>query len=159
MLVNPYLAWPVSQGWLEGSHALPGGGPAIDYAIPYGTPLRSPDNGRVSLAQGGDSGLTVSLIRSDNSVIVLCHGSDFIVRHGDWVSALQPVMFSGNSGRSYGPHLHTYGLHARGGRWDWTRDAAAPAGGGSAPFPTPEPKPIDYTPQWASTIINIANQE
>lgn len=152
-LVNPYNRWPVTQGWTEGSHAIPGGGPAIDYGTPFGTVLLSPSDGRVSLSQGGPAGLMTTLILPNNRKIILCHGSDFLVRHGDRVEILQPLMRSGNSGRVYpapnkwnpyaGSHLHTYGLFAGGARWNWTRDATTlgiTAGGESKPIGNP-----DYT--------------
>lgn len=150
VIVNPYTKWPVSQGWREGSHAKPGGGPAIDYAAPWGSTLLAPAAGRVSLSQGSPAGLRLSLILPDNRQIILCHGSDFLVDHGEKVGLLAPVMKSGNSGlvdpmptpsNPYaGAHLHTYGLYANGVRWNWTLSAGQPAGGGDKPLPTPKPR-------------------
>lgn len=136
-LVNPFSGWDISQGWMEGSHALPGGGPAIDYAIPYGTVLLSPTDGRVSLSEGGPAGLRVVITRDDGRQIVLCHNSKFIAAHGAHVEALERLCESGNTGLVFpaptaadpqaGAHLHTFGLNADGSRWDWTLDAATPA--------------------------------
>lgn len=136
-LVNPFSEFDIPQGWLEGSHGLPGGGPAIDYAIPFGTVLRSPVGGRVSLSTDDAAGLRVAVILDDGRQIVLCHNSKFIAAHGDNVEALDELCESGNSGHvdpaptaanpHAGAHLHTFGLNADGSRWNWTLDVAGTA--------------------------------
>jgi murein DD-endopeptidase MepM/ murein hydrolase activator NlpD len=143
-LVNPFAQFDVSQGWLEGSHGLPGGGPAIDYAIPFGTVLRSPTSGRVSLSTDAAAGRRVAVILDDGRQIVLCHNSKFIAKDGDIVEALDELCESGNSGLvnppptesnpQAGSHLHTFGLNSDGSRWNWTLDAASPASLSAAPL-------------------------
>lgn len=140
-LINPYLSYRVSQGWREGTHALPGGGPAIDYALPMRTPIVAPCAGVLERGSAPAPGLNVTVHRDDGSMIVQCHLDSFgTPRTGDQVAQGQVLGYSGMTGVATGPHVHTYGLHANGARWDWTIDAAAEAaaGGEVKPFPVPK---------------------
>lgn len=79
----------------------------LDYAVPYGTPIRAINSGRVILAQH---------LYFEGGFIVIDHGlglmslylhlSDFMVKEGDEVAAGQVIASSGGSGRATGPHLH-----------------------------------------------------
>ena len=78
----------------------------IDIAVPIGTPVYAPASGVISLADDlYYSGLTVILNHGLNVNSTFLHLSEIKVSIGDKVSRGQLIGFSGNTGRSTGPHL------------------------------------------------------
>jgi murein DD-endopeptidase MepM/ murein hydrolase activator NlpD len=79
----------------------------IDIAIPEGTPVRPAAPGVVVFSgQRPGYGYTV-LVEHDNGMITLYgHNSRLAVTQGQPVDADSVIAYSGNTGRSTGPHLH-----------------------------------------------------
>lgn len=79
----------------------------IDIAISEGTPVRPATSGIVIFSgQRPGYGYTV-LVEHDNGMITLYgHNSRLAVTQGQPVDADTVIAFSGNTGRSTGPHLH-----------------------------------------------------
>jgi len=82
----------------------------IDIGAPVGTPVVAPRDGTV-LATGYSAtfGRFVRLAHPDGYISFMAHLNRVIVEDGDIVSQGQQVAYSGNTGRSTGPHLH-FGL-------------------------------------------------
>jgi murein DD-endopeptidase MepM/ murein hydrolase activator NlpD len=93
--------------------------PAWDWGIPGGTRISAVRGGQVvatyewphNCFSAGSSGCVpcgVGLTITDDAGTdwTYCHGRSLLVGQGQPVSAGTPVMLSGNSGRSTGPHLH-----------------------------------------------------
>ena len=79
----------------------------IDYAVPIGTMVYTPADGRVvSVIADSSCGKGVKLKHPDGTYTLCCHLSDTLVKVGDNVSAGCAIALSGNTGRSTGPHLH-----------------------------------------------------
>ena len=82
----------------------------IDIAAPVGTPVVASRDGTV-LAVGNSPtfGVFLRMGHADGYVSFMAHLSRVAVKVGDEVCQGDIVAFSGNTGRSTGPHLH-YGL-------------------------------------------------
>ena len=93
--------------------------PAWDFGVPVGTTIYAIHAGSVDRVSnwsgncGSDqtacidtcgNGLTV--VGTDGVRWIYCHGSRVTVSLGDQVVAGQPIMLSGNTGHSSGPHVH-----------------------------------------------------
>lgn len=79
----------------------------IDIAVPVGTPVRAIRKGRVVFA--GDHrghGFTVIVEHANGDRTLYGHNSIVRVHPGDLVGSGTVVAFSGNTGRSTGPHVH-----------------------------------------------------
>ena len=79
----------------------------VDIGIPVGTPLYSAVSGTVTDA--GNSSTAGNYVRIQNSTgwtVTFMHMDSFIVAAGDVVKQGDFVGYSGNTGRSTGPHLH-----------------------------------------------------
>ena len=84
---------------------------AIDILIPVGTPVRAVADGvviRATQTDSGDAGIWVALRHDQLGGVVTrsMHFSKNLVKLGDRVRKGQQIGFSGNTGRSSGPHLH-----------------------------------------------------
>lgn len=79
----------------------------IDIAVPVGTPVRATRRGRVvfSGARSG-YGSTVIVEHANGDRTLYGHNSIVRVQPGDLVESGTVVAFSGNTGRSTGPHVH-----------------------------------------------------
>lgn len=79
----------------------------IDIAVPVGTPVRATRKGRVVFAGPRNGYGSTVIVEHDNGDRTL-YGHNAMVRvgPGDLVETGTVVAFSGNSGRSTGPHLH-----------------------------------------------------
>ncbi len=79
----------------------------IDIAVPVGTQVRATRKGRVVFA-GTRSGYgsTVIVEHSNGDRTLYGHNSIVRVQPGDLVESGTVVAFSGNTGRSTGPHVH-----------------------------------------------------
>ncbi|MBZ9560169.1 MULTISPECIES: peptidoglycan DD-metalloendopeptidase family protein [unclassified Modicisalibacter] len=79
-----------------------------DFAMPRGTPVRAPADGRVVKAayQRGGAG-NYLVIRQDNGYKTrYMHLSKTLVKEGQRIHMGEKIALSGNTGRSTGPHLH-----------------------------------------------------
>ena len=79
----------------------------VDIAVPVGTQVYSPVNGKVTLASYSDSaGYWVKIEDEKGFVLSFMHLSSYSVSVGQEVKAGQSIALTGNSGSSTGPHLH-----------------------------------------------------
>jgi murein DD-endopeptidase MepM/ murein hydrolase activator NlpD len=79
----------------------------VDIAVPVGTPVKATRKGQVVFA--GDRrgyGFTVIVEHSNGDRTLYGHNSLVRVTPGELVESGTVVAFSGNSGRSTGPHVH-----------------------------------------------------
>ncbi len=79
----------------------------IDYAVNTGTPVKAAQGGMV-IYSGWASGYgnTVVIEHRKGVRTLYAHNSRTIVYGGQWVEQGQLIAYSGNTGRSTGPHLH-----------------------------------------------------
>jgi murein DD-endopeptidase MepM/ murein hydrolase activator NlpD len=79
----------------------------IDIAVPVGTPVRATRKGQIVFA-GPRSGYgsTVIVEHANGDRTLYGHNSVVRVQLGDLVDSGTVVAFSGNTGRSTGPHVH-----------------------------------------------------
>lgn len=124
----------------------------IDVALPVGTPLVAPADGEV-VHKSADWHALPGSAQNKNSggnVLVMKHGpKDYIVFYhlqkpshlkvGDKVERGQVVAYSGNTGRSTGPHLHMELRNSR--TWGDTRNPVPELVAPGAPEPEPEERP------------------
>jgi murein DD-endopeptidase MepM/ murein hydrolase activator NlpD len=86
----------------------------IDIGAISGTPVRAPAGGTVVQAgPNGENGITVVVDHGQDVRTLYGHLSRVAVRHGQAVDRGVVIGFSGNTGRSTGPHLH-YEVHVAG---------------------------------------------
>jgi murein DD-endopeptidase MepM/ murein hydrolase activator NlpD len=79
----------------------------IDIAVPVGTPVRSVRNGRVVFAgERSGYGSTVIIEHANGDRTLYGHNALIRVHPNELVDAGTVVAFSGNTGRSTGPHVH-----------------------------------------------------
>ncbi|PGH49727.1 hypothetical protein CRI70_16405 [Streptomyces sp. Ru87] len=94
-------AYGIPGSWIAGHHT------GVDFAVPVGTPVRSIGPGEVIQAgPAGDYGLTVTVRLEDGHHVLFAHLSKIVVRQGSKVGPNELLGYSGNTGRSSGPHLH-----------------------------------------------------
>ncbi len=80
---------------------------AIDYAAPYGTPVRAVGDGTViSAGWNGSFGNFTSVHHNDTYTTNYAHQSRIIVRRGQKVKQGEVIGYVGSTGLSTGPHLH-----------------------------------------------------
>ena len=98
--------------------------PAWDWGIPNDTPIYNMRGGTVaSISNDGRNwfdagcgpesgcsrcGIGVTILDDDGHRWTYCHATNLtdIIQPGAYIAAGQQLMWSGNTGRSYGPHLH-----------------------------------------------------
>lgn len=80
----------------------------IDIAYPEGTKLKAVEEGTIHLADYGsvNSGKTVFIDTADGHKVIYGHLSRFNVSEGDHVNAGDIIAESGDTGHSFGAHLH-----------------------------------------------------
>jgi hypothetical protein len=80
----------------------------VDFALPMRTPLYAVTDGKILLARRDQfGGLYIDLVMADdNHRARYVHLDTFVAREGQTVKAGDLIGFSGNSGKSIGPHLH-----------------------------------------------------
>lgn len=79
----------------------------VDLSVPVGTPVRAVARGRVRRAsEDGVNGRVLVLDHGHGVSTAYCHNSELRVRAGQWVERGELIAYSGNTGRSTGPHLH-----------------------------------------------------
>jgi murein DD-endopeptidase MepM/ murein hydrolase activator NlpD len=93
---------------------------AIDIGIPIGSPLYATAGGTVVIANtsgwGGGYGKYVVIKHANGTQSLYGHMDSVSVTVGQSVAAGEGIGYSGNTGRSTGPHLH---FEIRGGRIPW----------------------------------------
>ena len=106
------MVWPVN-GTITGVFGEPRPGHAhsgLDIAAPGGTPIRAADSGTVSLIQGigesGGYGLFTCISHSAALATCYAHQSRFGTSMGARVAKGQVIGYVGNTGNSFGDHLH-----------------------------------------------------
>lgn len=78
-----------------------------DFAMPIGTPVTAPANGRVEKIANHPAAGRYIIIRHDNGYRTrYLHLSRQLVSQGQRVTMGERIALSGNTGRSTGPHLH-----------------------------------------------------
>jgi murein DD-endopeptidase MepM/ murein hydrolase activator NlpD len=79
----------------------------IDLADPEGTPFKAVHTGLVTQAgYNGGYGYSITVKNTDGTEVVYAHARRLLVQAGDQVHAGQVVGEVGNTGASYGTHLH-----------------------------------------------------
>ena len=79
----------------------------IDLAAPDGTPYKAVHAGKVTKAgYNGGYGYSITIQQDDGTEIIYAHSRRLLVRTGDVVKAGQVIGEVGNTGYSYGTHLH-----------------------------------------------------
>lgn len=79
----------------------------LDFAAPYGTPIRAiTDAVVVSTEYDGSYGLKTVLRTEDGTELWLCHQDSTTVAAGEHVEAGQEIGYVGLTGNTTGPHLH-----------------------------------------------------
>lgn len=90
-----------------------------DIAVPVGTPIVAPEDGKVTLANYTESGgHQLRLELATGYVVGFAHLSKRLVQEGDTVQRGQTVALSGNTGRTTGPHVHVTLIDPHGTRID-----------------------------------------
>jgi murein DD-endopeptidase MepM/ murein hydrolase activator NlpD len=91
----------------------------VDIAAPEGTPVKSPADGIVRLAETGMllTGGTIIIDHGQGLTSILIHMSAVLVRPGLFVSRGQVIGRVGHTGRATGPHVH-WGMNWRDVRLD-----------------------------------------
>jgi murein DD-endopeptidase MepM/ murein hydrolase activator NlpD len=77
-----------------------------DFAVPVGTPVKSPQDGVVINTGGGDGRGNYIEVKSSGVVHKFFHLSKIQVSQGQQVKQGQVIGLTGNTGHSTGPHLH-----------------------------------------------------
>ena len=78
-----------------------------DFAMPIGTPIKAPADGRVEKVGNHPAAGRYIVVRHDNGYRTrYLHLSRPLVSRGDRVTMGERIALSGNTGRSTGPHLH-----------------------------------------------------
>jgi murein DD-endopeptidase MepM/ murein hydrolase activator NlpD len=83
--------------------------PAVDFAAPYGTPIKAAGAGRVTfVGSKGAYGKTIMIEHHDNISTLYAHMNGFnqAIRRGSQVQEGQTIGYVGSTGMSTGPHLH-----------------------------------------------------
>lgn len=86
----------------------------IDLAAPQGTPIYAAHAGTVTLARWhGGYGYAVIIDHGDGVQTLYGHNSELLVTEGQEVSAGERISLTGNTGYSFGAHLH-FEVHVNG---------------------------------------------
>jgi murein DD-endopeptidase MepM/ murein hydrolase activator NlpD len=79
----------------------------IDLADPQGTPFKAVHTGQVTQAgYNGGYGYCITVRNTDGTEVIYAHARRLFVKAGDQVKAGQTIGEVGNTGASYGAHLH-----------------------------------------------------
>lgn len=79
----------------------------IDIAVPVGTPVRAVRKGKVVFAGAhGGYGQTVIVEHVNGDRTLYGHNSSLLVHPGELIASGATLAYSGNTGRSTGPHVH-----------------------------------------------------
>ena len=79
----------------------------VDLSVPIGTPVTAAAAGIVQrVGEDGINGRFLIIDHGRGVKSAYCHADELLVGRGERVEAGEPVIRSGNTGRSTGPHLH-----------------------------------------------------
>jgi len=79
----------------------------VDLAAPEGTPYKAVHSGTVTQAgYHGGYGYSITIRQADNVEVIYAHSRRLLVKVGQKVTAGQVIAEVGNTGYSYGTHLH-----------------------------------------------------
>lgn len=79
----------------------------VDIGAPTGTPIKAADSGVVSFAGwNGGYGYMVRIEHGNGSATLYAHASRLLVTQNQTVNKGDTIALVGNTGNSYGPHLH-----------------------------------------------------
>lgn len=102
--VRPVLHGPITSHFGQRWGRLHAG---VDFGTPIGTPVYAASNGTVVAAgAAGGYGQWIKLGHAGGTTSVYGHVSSWTVAVGQPVAVGQLIGYSGNEGRSTGPHLH-----------------------------------------------------
>ena len=90
----------------------------VDMAVPDGTPLYAVQNGEIDYKQTESiGGIAIGLKANDGNWYYYAHLNGYApgIKKGSKVTGGQVIAYSGNTGKSTGPHLH-FGIKQNG-RW------------------------------------------
>ena len=109
--IKDHLKNPISAGWRKKGSWAAGYHTGVDIKAPIGTPVYATVGGDVrtrARSSWGSAYGTYVLINDDIDGIDwgYCHLSRVVVKEGQKVKTGQLIGYSGNTGRSTGPHLH-----------------------------------------------------
>lgn len=105
---GPIAAWPVNARDVSGNEFTPGH-LALDLRGSQGDPVYAAANGVVTMAQGGDNygyGLVIQIDHGNGLSTLYAHLSQINVSPCQAVYAGQVIGLVGNTGNSFGAHLH-----------------------------------------------------
>jgi murein DD-endopeptidase MepM/ murein hydrolase activator NlpD len=81
--------------------------PGVDLGAPEGTPFYAAAAGKVILARwNGGYGYNVMIDHGGGIISVYGHSSKLLVKEGQFVQAGEKIALVGNTGHSFGTHLH-----------------------------------------------------
>ena len=105
-----YFSWPTDNHYLSGYNFGEAGHRGIDFAANEGASIRAADSGVVTMASFGDwnygYGNVVQIDHGNGFVTLYAHLSQVFVSVCDPINAGAPIGASGNTGNSFGAHLH-----------------------------------------------------
>ncbi|KAF3467080.1 M23 family metallopeptidase [Streptomyces sp. Tu 3180] len=109
--LRPKFALPVAQHGLSAYYGQSGTNwmsvhTGIDFPVPYGSTVMAATDGTVRTQFNVSYGNMMIVTAKDGTETWYCHLSSYRVAPGTTVKAGDPIAFSGNSGKSTGPHLH-----------------------------------------------------
>jgi len=107
--INTLSKYPITDGWA--AHIARGSLGGIDFAVPVGTPIPAPTDGRIdNIPNNGSGGHTVTLWHADGSRDQFMHLSRFVaegnVKQGDIIGYSGGKKGAPGAGSSTGPHIH-----------------------------------------------------
>ena len=109
-LLYPLEKWIITSGFGDRIHPITNNikfHNGIDLSAPVGTPLYSPESGKVSKSYTNNTGGKQIIIQHDNGYTTgYAHLNDRLVQVGDRLNRGQIFAHTGNTGASTGPHLH-----------------------------------------------------
>ena len=86
----------------------------VDFAVNSGTPIKAAGDGKVVFSGwNGGYGKTLIIEHREGLRTLYAHNSELLVSSGENVYRGQVVTYSGNTGKSTGPHLH-FEVHLNG---------------------------------------------
>lgn len=103
-----FFSWPADNHYLSGND-YSGGHPGIDIAATEGSPIYAADSGVVTMSQDGFNygyGSVIQVDHGNGFVTLYAHLSSRNVSQCQSVFGGQLIGLAGNTGNSFGPHLH-----------------------------------------------------
>ena len=108
-IIPPTYIKPMNAGTLTSRYGWRWGRlhKGVDWGVPVGTRVFASSGGTVVRAEyGSDYGNYVLISHPDGRMTRYAHNSRLVVSVGQYVEQGETIAYSGNTGRSTGPHLH-----------------------------------------------------